>query len=126
MFITNNQGYASIRTSQKNYFNGNYLGCDIQTGLGFPDWKKIVESYGIKYFELTSETIKSKELISLVNSPEAVFFEVISDPEQMYLPKVSSAINPDGSMSSTPIHEMLPKLPSDVAAAVFKFIPIPQ
>jgi acetolactate synthase-1/2/3 large subunit len=126
MFITNNQGYASIRTSQKNYFNGNYLGCDIQTGLGFPNWKRIVESYGIKYFELTSETIKSKELISLVDSPEAVFFEVISDPEQMYLPKVSSAINPDGSMSSTPIHDMLPKLPSDVAGAVFKFIPIPQ
>jgi acetolactate synthase-1/2/3 large subunit len=126
MFITNNKGYASIRTSQKNYFNGNYLGCDIETGLGFPNWEKIVGSYGIKHFLLTSESIESKEFNDFLNSPEPVFFEVISDPEQTYLPKVSSVINPDGKMSSTPIHDMQPKLSPEVASTVFKFIPIPQ
>jgi acetolactate synthase-1/2/3 large subunit len=38
MFIFANNGYASIRMTQKNYFNGAYLGCDIESGLGFPDW----------------------------------------------------------------------------------------
>ena len=41
MFIFSNQGYASIRTTQKSYFDGNYLGCDRNTGLGFPDWELI-------------------------------------------------------------------------------------
>ena len=36
MFIHSNEGYASIRMTQKNYFGGEYLGCDVRTGLGFP------------------------------------------------------------------------------------------
>jgi len=126
MFITNNRGYASIRTSQKNYFNGNYVGCDIETGLGFPDWRMIAESFRIQHFIVNSESLHSPEFKELLEVSEPILFEVYSDPEQIYLPKVSSVINSDGSMVSTPIHDMLPKLPTEVGARVFKFIPIPQ
>ncbi|MGA0078988.1 MAG: thiamine pyrophosphate-binding protein, partial [Candidatus Nanopelagicales bacterium] len=39
MFIFANNGYASIRMTQKNYFEGAYLGCDTESGLGVPDWE---------------------------------------------------------------------------------------
>ena len=42
IFIFANEGYASIRTTQRNYFGGAYLGCDTSTGLGFPDWRAAV------------------------------------------------------------------------------------
>ncbi len=126
MFITNNRGYASIRTTQKNYFNGNYLGCDIETGLGFPDWRLIAASFGIRHHLVDAESILSIEFENLLQGPEPILFEVNSDPEQIYFPKVSSVINSDGSMVSTAIHDMLPKLSPEVGTKVFKFLPVPE
>lgn len=126
IFITNNRGYASIRTSQKNYFGGNYLGCDIQTGLSFPNWKKISESFGVRHFLLSRETFLNSEFMNLFEDSDSVLFEIIADPEQVYLPKVSSVIKEDGSMESTPIHVMVPKLEPEIEAKVFRFIPPPQ
>lgn len=126
VFITNNLGYASIRTSQKNYFEGHYLGCDTSTGLGFPQWKAVAASFGISYFELNTETYDSLKFHELFDSDQPVIFEILSDPEQMYLPRVNSKVLPDGSMNSSPIHDMLPRLDPDIAKRVFKYIPIPE
>ena len=126
VFVTNNMGYASIRTSQKNYFEGHYLGCDISTGLGFPQWKLIAASYGLAYCELNLESYNSPEFHELFSSSGPVIFEIISNPEQVYLPRVHSKVLPDGSMNSSPIHDMLPRLDQDIAEKVFKYIPIPE
>lgn len=126
IFITNNQGYASIRTSQKNYFDGNYLGCDTSTGLGFPEWQKISDSFGIKHCLLTKDNFDNDEFWSDMESSEPVIFEIVSDPEQMYLPKVTSYVKIDGSMESNPIHNMAPPLSVELAAKVFKYIEPPQ
>ena len=39
MFLFDDNGYASIRMTQKNYFGGRYVGCDTDTGLGIPNWE---------------------------------------------------------------------------------------
>ena len=33
IFLFCNEGYASIRMTQKNYFQGSYVGCDVRSGL---------------------------------------------------------------------------------------------
>lgn len=126
MFVTNNQGYASIRTSQKNYFRGHYLGCDTETGLGFPDWELLAKSYRLDHFLVTRENFLNSDFMDAFNSLNPVVFEVLADPEQSYLPKVSSVVNSDGSMSSTPIHDMVPRLDPEIQAKVFRFIPFPE
>jgi acetolactate synthase-1/2/3 large subunit len=126
VFITNNLGYASIRTSQKNYFEGHYLGCDTSTGLGFPQWKLVAASFGVAYFELNPESYNSPDFHELFESSQPVIFEILSDPEQTYLPRVHSKVMPNGSMNSSPIHDMLPRLDQDIAEKVFKYIPIPE
>jgi acetolactate synthase-1/2/3 large subunit len=35
-FVLNNDGYASIRATQKNYFGGPNIGCDARPGYPFP------------------------------------------------------------------------------------------
>ena len=52
-----------------------------------------------------------------------IFFEVLTDPNLMYFPKVSSQISTDGKMSSAAIHDMTPKLDPETAAQVFKYLP---
>ena len=36
-FVLNNDGYASIRASQSNFFGSPQVGCDERTGLMIPD-----------------------------------------------------------------------------------------
>jgi acetolactate synthase-1/2/3 large subunit len=52
IFIYSNNGYASIRMTQRNYFDGAYVGCDTSTGLGLPNWVKLFEAYGIEILEM--------------------------------------------------------------------------
>lgn len=47
LFILLNDGYASIRNTQRSRF-GRFLGCDPAHGLPMPDIRKVVESYGVE------------------------------------------------------------------------------
>ena len=40
-FVLNNDGYSSIRASQKNYFGDVSIGADRSTGLTIPDLTKV-------------------------------------------------------------------------------------
>jgi acetolactate synthase-1/2/3 large subunit len=114
IFLTSNNGYSSIRMSQKNYFGGNYLGCDQKTGLLLPNWNKICEAFGIRYFHLDSESLQSAEFLELMKSEGPVFFEILSDPEFMYLPRIESMIQENGQMVSKPLDDMYPPLSDDI------------
>jgi acetolactate synthase-1/2/3 large subunit len=121
VFLLDNDGYASIRTTQRNYFDGQYLGCDASTGLGFPDWKKLAEAFGIPWVEIQDQGLGSESVLSLLNSPGPAMFIVKVDPDQTYFPKVTSRISEDGSMISNPIHHMSPELPPELASRVFRY-----
>jgi acetolactate synthase-1/2/3 large subunit len=122
MFIMSNEGYASIRTSQKSYFNGNYVGCDIQTGLGLPNWEKIFEAYGVNCLVLDVKNPFNDDFMDLFNSDQPAAFIVRLDPDQLFYPKVTSRVLPDGRMSSNPLHLMTPSLTAEVAARVMPYL----
>ncbi|MFZ9470019.1 MAG: thiamine pyrophosphate-binding protein [Rickettsiales bacterium] len=123
IFIFENSGYASIRMTQKNYFNGKYVGCDINTGLGFPNWFKLFEAYEVEALEIKNEDfVNDKKFIELFNNKKCVAFIVKIDPEQTYFPKISSRVKNDGSMESNPLHLMTPELEPDLAKKVLKYI----
>jgi len=73
LFILCNNGYASIRNTQRRF--GNYLGCDRDSGMPEPDLKKVIESYGI----------------------EATFIHI--DPETTIHPRLRSTIHEDGTIT---------------------------
>jgi len=122
IFITDNDGYASIRTSQKNYFEGHYLGCDSATGLILPDWIKLFESFKIPSMVLDRSTFTSREFLEAFNNTGPQAFIVKADPEQMYLPKIFSRISADGSMQSTALHDMSPALPEHLHSQIFPYL----
>lgn len=122
IFIFANEGYASIRLTQRNYSGGEYIGCDTQSGLGFPNWTKLFESFEIPTTTLAPGWTENNSFKSLWSSKEPTGFIVPIDPEQTYYPKISSRITESGSMESNPIHLMSPELPHDVADDVFVYI----
>ena len=123
IFLFSNLGYASIRVSQKAYFNGEYMGCDWDSGLGLPDWKKVFSAYGIESIDIYDQYLKTEGVTELLNAPGPAAFIVNIHPDQSFLPKITSRIFLDGKMKSNPIHLMDPQLEDTTADLVFKFLP---
>ena len=126
MFIFSNQGYASIRMTQRNYFGGDYVGCDTSTGLGFPNWSKLADAYGIAYLQVEPGFEDSPSFRHLWNSSEPCFFEVMIDPEQTYFPKINSRVTETGGMESAPLHAMSPALSDNLRQRLLKYMPAGQ
>lgn len=120
VFIFSNSGYASIRMTQRNYFSGAYLGCDVETGLGLPDWGFIAKAYGLRYTKLEESELVDSNLNEILDRIEPELIEVKVDPEQTYYPKITSRILPSGAMTSNPLHLMTPDLSNE---QVNQFLP---
>ena len=121
-FIINDGGYASIRMTQSNYFDGNYVGCDPETGLFFPEWETLFKSFNISYEELVSENDLNK-IPDLINNEIPMVIVINIHPYQTYMPKISSRVT-DKGMESNPLHLMTPELEEDIKKQVFKYISI--
>jgi acetolactate synthase-1/2/3 large subunit len=120
IFLFANDGYASIRMTQRNYFDGAWIGCDIDSGLGLPDWAALFHAYRIPCLDLGAAT--ATEIETLLSSRGPAAFIVPIDPDQTYFPKITSQVLPDGSMASNPLHQMTPELPDEIADYVLRYI----
>ena len=121
IFLFCNEGYASIRMTQKNYFNGAYIGCDTKSGLGFPDWYALSKAYNIKSFKLEDNWWENTEFKKLWECNYPVIFIVNLFPEQTYYPKITSRINKDGGMESNPLNIMNPYLDVNLRSNIEKY-----
>jgi acetolactate synthase-1/2/3 large subunit len=122
IFIISNNGYASIRSTQRNYFGGHYVGCDPGTGLHLPEWKTLADAYGIKYFAINPLEPFSPEMVSELVNREPTIFEIPVDPEQTFFPKIQSRISLTKGMESNPLHEMTPILDRELMNHVAPFL----
>ncbi len=122
IFIFDDQGYASIRMTQRTYFRGRYIGCDRQTGLGLPAWDCIFNAFNIGCMRLHPGFQNNEDFLRSFASEGPQAYLVTIHPEQTYFPKISSRLKPSGSMESNPLHLMTPTLPEEIRAQVFKYI----
>lgn len=125
MFIYANNGYASIRMTQRNYFGGEYVGCDVESGLGFPDWGVLFAAFGIPLISLDADWQATPGFDEMWDSDGPAGFVVPIDPEQTYFPKISSRVAANGRMESNPLYLMSPDLPADLAEQVFPYLDRP-
>jgi acetolactate synthase-1/2/3 large subunit len=122
LFLFDDNGYASIRMTQLNYFKGRYVGCDTQTGLGIPKWEQLFAAYDIPTLRIKPGFESEPKFLELFNAPGPAAFMVHIDPMQTYLPKISSRVTESGGMESNPLHRMSPDLDEATAAKVFRYL----
>jgi len=83
IIIFNNGGYLSIRDTQRDFLNANYIGTSKNDKT---DIKKLVEAFGLKYFSLKDKK-KLNELVSrFIEDKNASVLEVFIDDKQSVLP----------------------------------------
>lgn len=110
LFVFNNKGYLSIKHTQNAYFNGFFVGSDPESGVSCPDTIKIAEAYGIKSIKIETHHNMREMIREALSSEGPIMIDVVLDPMQPFLPKVTSEKKPDGRMVSKPLEDMYPFL----------------
>lgn len=109
-FVLNNDGYASIRASQKNYFGQASIGCDQRTGLTVPNLKKIADAYGIQSAAIRDQRNLRDDVRRVLDTLGPVLCDVRVIPDETRAPRLSSVQRPDGSLVSRPLEDLWPFL----------------
>ena len=110
LFILNNNGYLSIRQTQRNLFQPPFVGIDSESGVGFPNFEKLAGAFGLKYFKIDNENSSDAVLEQALNCEGPCICEAVVDPNQNFEPKSSSKVLPDGRIVSPSLDDMAPFL----------------
>ena len=116
MFILSNNGYASIRDSQTKHFNGRTVCCDPASGLSFPGLEQLAAAYRLPYERVTGSDDLPTRLRRILDADGPVLCELVTDPAQPTIPRLSSEVRPDGSVVSRPMEDLAPFLDRDELA----------
>lgn len=109
LFVWNNDGYLSIRTTQKKFFEGREIGTDAESGVSIPNIRKVVESFGIEYAYADAEGLEEAIKYTL-NYDGPVVCEVICEKWQEVIPTLMGKKNDDGTITAKPLEDMYPFL----------------
>jgi acetolactate synthase-1/2/3 large subunit len=109
-FILNNDGYGSIKNMQRNYFKSKYVASNPESGVTLPASEKIAASYTIKYLIIKTNRDVEEKVKETLNYAGPVICEVLVDPSEPTMPKLTSEVRPDGSMISKPLEDLWPFL----------------
>ena len=108
--IFSNDGYNGIRQTCKNYFNGLNVGCDLDSGVSFPDFEKVADTFGFSHHVChTNADIKSGLQWLFAQSGQAVLI-VEQKHENPPVPRVVSRLRADGTSEPAWLQDMYPFL----------------
>jgi len=112
MFVINNRGYASIRNTQRNYFDGRYVGTGPEAKLDLPDFPQLARAFGWDAFVIEDAADLAPGVARAVahqGGPLLIDVRVIEN--EALFPKSAALFNDDGSILSMPLEDMSPLLP---------------
>jgi acetolactate synthase-1/2/3 large subunit len=113
LVVMNNDGYASIRNTQRNYFKSRYVGTGPEAGLFLPSLEHLAATYQLSYRKIESSEDLARDLQSAMTASKPTLVEVRLTANEALAPKVAAIPQPDGSILSMPLEDMSPLLPMD-------------
>lgn len=108
IFIWNNGGYASIRSMQRNNFDGRYVASNGETGLTMPDISRVAAAYGFQTFVVHDNPEVDEVLPQILADDIPVLCELMVLPEETVSPRVKAVVGENGKMVSGPLEHMWP------------------
>jgi acetolactate synthase-1/2/3 large subunit len=107
-FVLNNNGYESIRTTQKNLFSGRYIGIDAESGIFIPPICDLAGGFGIPYYKISCNSEIDETLKQVLNSSGPSVTEVMISESSETKYRVKSFIDQHGKIQSYPMEDMSP------------------
>jgi len=112
-FIYNNGGYLTIKQTQQLGFNSRIMGSNSETGLSFPNYKKIASSHKIDYIRISNNRNLKSKIKKILSSNKPEICELMLDHNQEQMPKAINRRLPNGKSVPTKFEDMYPFLMSD-------------
>ena len=114
IFVCNNNGYASIKNTQKAFFDSNFIGTFTEgSGQTLPDVLKIVDAYGIKTIRIENQHNLREQIREVLDYPGPIVCEIMLPVDGRLEPKITARLLKDGSMVANPLEDLWPFLDRD-------------
>ena len=110
LFVINNDGYVSMRNTQRDFCGGHYVGADRFSGVFIPSMESLAKTYELPFFRCTTTDDLAAIIDEVLAIDGPVMCEVVALRDQKIIPNVASMKLADGSMQSCQIHNMSPLL----------------
>ena len=110
IFIQNNDGYASIRSTQENYFAGRFVGTGPSSQLEIPSFEKIAESFGFEYMSIKNLRNIKNNVAKAIGHRGLLICEVFLNRDEKLMPKCSVIRTENNQLLSAPLEDMSPLL----------------
>lgn len=113
LFLFNNNGYASIRNTQRNYFDGRYVGSGPAGKLDIPDLVAVAKTFGWDAFRVEDAADLHSGIQRALSHRGPLLVDVRLVNDEALFPKSAALPQADGSIRSMPLEDMSPLLPRD-------------
>lgn len=112
--VFSNDGYGAIRQTGKNFFQGSYIGCTPDTGVSFPAFCKVAETFGYEYRKCASNAEVEEAVQWLTGGGGRRLLEIEQRFDDPVTPKVMSRLDENGKMLTPALQDMYPFLPEEL------------
>lgn len=110
LVVMNNRGYCSIRNTQRNYFDGRFVGTDPEHRLWLPDLEKAAAAFDLPFARIDSTATLRHDLQRALTLPRPCIVDVRLVNDEQLSPKAAALPQADGTMLSMPLEDMSPLL----------------
>ena len=125
-FVMNNDGYSSIRASQRGYFGKANLGCDRTNGLTVPNLIRVGDAFGLASTVIEDQRNLRADVRRVLDMKGPVVCDVRVLPDEIRAPRLQSYQKPDGTFVSKPLEDLFPFLPREEFLANMIVEPLPD
>ena len=108
IFILCNKGYLTMKLMQKKNFK-KLIGSDSYSGIKFPNFKKLANTFSLKYIKLTNK-ILNNDLDKILKRKESILIEVNMPPFQELIPRMQNRLEKDGTFIVPKFDDLYPHL----------------
>ena len=110
LFVYSNDGYQSIRNTQKGLFEGRYVASNSASGVSCPDFVKIGEAYGLATMRINNHRDMEEKIRACFATSGPVLCDINTVRDLMLIPKLTTKKTADGRFYSPPLEDMGPFL----------------
>jgi acetolactate synthase-1/2/3 large subunit len=96
LILLNNDGYTSIKISQKTFFNGKFVASEKNSGVSFPNFEKLIKAYDLPYLSIKTNDKAEDVLNEFFSLDGPAVCEVFTDPNEYHEPKVVASLDKNG------------------------------
>ncbi|MBI1910250.1 MAG: thiamine pyrophosphate-binding protein [Deltaproteobacteria bacterium] len=113
IFLINNNGYVTVRTTQDDWFESRHSASSTEGGVSFPDMISLAKAYGINNERIHNHGELRNKIKTALHSEGPFLCEIMMSPHQPLIPYITYGKTKKGKAYQRPLEDMSPLLSRD-------------